>query len=128
MDCYPRRFALRAPATDFYVRQEKMKNLYLILIILVTIAGCINKEAIENKICAKWIQEESKISCTTEFKKDGTIFVDYENGTDLEGSWKKISENKVQVKIKNWNIIGHFEEEKLILIKGNRKVVYKRIR
>ena len=52
------------------------------------------------------------------------MIVDYENGTDLEGTWSKSTNGTVAVTILNWRLSGRMEGAKLILQNGDNVKSY----
>lgn len=99
-------------------------KLSMTILAVAFLCGCAHPVALEDALCQQWVQDNSDIVCTTEFRKDGTVFVDYENGTDLQGTWRKSGENTIAIVIRDWRMTGHLEGETLIVRNGENEKTY----
>jgi outer membrane biogenesis lipoprotein LolB len=100
-----------------------MKSITIIMAV-VALAGCASRHAIEDALCRQWTQDHSDVACTTQFKRDGTVFVDYQTGTDLQGTWHKSDDNSIAIEIRDWKMTGRLDGKKLILKNGQNERTY----
>ena len=99
-------------------------KLYMTIFAVAFFCGCADHDTLEGVLCQRWVQNNSDIACTTEFRSDGTVLVDYENGTDLEGTWRKSGDNTIAIAISDWQMTGRLEDRKLIVRNGKNEKTY----
>ena len=91
---------------------------------ILALCGCTARQIDTAKLCQQWVLDGSDIPCTTEFRHDGTVYVDYENGTDLEGTWQPSTNGTIVVAIRDWRLSGRLEGAKLIVRNGENVKTY----
>ncbi len=98
------------------------------ILLLATLIGCAKHTIDPELLCRRWVMDDSDIPSYTEFHSDGRVSVVYEQGTDLEGTWYVAEDGTISISIRDWQMTGRFEDEKLIIRNQDREQSYSELR
>jgi hypothetical protein len=67
------------------VGQNMRKNFIMVTAVFL-FAACSATKSDSSGLCRKWTLDGGELSAITEFRSDGTVFVDHEDGPDIQGT------------------------------------------
>jgi hypothetical protein len=91
------------------------------------LASCSSSEIETSRLWGKWTLEGGDPVSTTEFRPDGVVYIEYEEGPDLEGTWSVSEGGNLSVSIRDWELVGQIEDSKLLLRNGDNVRSYSRV-